>query len=502
VQTLNIASVSVGVGLFVIALILFVRTRRLAGGRRGWWTVLGLFVLGFLGGYGVWLVLLITDRELVAPQLLVSQVFLWGAVFVVFTARLFERTVASQIEAIDGRRKAEVERLEMERSVQDAQRLESLGVLAGGIAHDFNNLLVGMLGHASRARDLLEDGSAAQDSLAQVETSARRAAELTRQLLAYSGKGRFVVEPLDLGALVREMAQLVDVTVSKKARLTLDLAPGLPPVEGDAVQLRQVVLNLITNASDAVGQGGGMIGIRSGAVDADEGYLQGPWLPSRVPVGAYVVLEVSDDGCGIEPETLVRMFEPFHSTKGAGRGLGLSAVLGIVRGHHGALRVYSEIGRGTTIKVLLPVASAHAVERSGPHRRPPAAAGRGGIILLADDEPTVRDLGRAILERGGYEVLTVPDGLAAVEAVEARGAELGLLILDMTMPRLGGAEALEQIRCIRPDIPAILSSGYNEQDVTSRFASDGLAGFLPKPWTAGDLLEAVRGVLGGTDDDG
>jgi len=229
--------------------------------------------------------------------------------------------------------------------------------------------------------------------------------------------------------------------------------------------------------------------------EADERYLSGSWLPEPVPPGTYTFLEVSDTGQGMPPEALARIFEPFYSTKGSGRGLGLAAVLGTVRGHNGALKVYSEEGRGTTIKVLLPCAEpAELLPGLSGEVLPVPADGRA--VLLADDEETVRSLGRRVLERAGYRVMTASDGKEAVEIFEARSDEIDLVLLDMTMPRLSGAEAYARIRSIRSDVPTLLSSGYNEQDATSRFAGKGLAGFLQKPWTAQDLVEAVERVLG------
>jgi len=409
---------------------------------------------------------------------------------VISNTQTFERLQAE----LAHREQAEAERLELERRIQHAQKLESLGVLAGGIAHDFNNLLVGILGNASLALLDLPPESPARESVHQIELTARRASELTHQLLAYSGKGRFVVTRIDLSRLVEEITHLLEVTISKKAVLKFDFASVVLPVEADATQMRQVVMNLITNASDAVGETSGIITIATGMTEADERYLSGSWLPEPVPPGTYTYLEVSDTGQGMSPAALARIFEPFYSTKGSGRGLGLAAVLGIVRGHNGALKVYSEPGRGTTIKVLLPCAEPAELLPGSPGEVLPVPAD-GSTVLLADDEETVRSVGRRVLERAGYRVMTASDGKEAVEIFEARADDIDLVLLDMTMPRLSGAEAYARIRSIRPEVPTLLSSGYNEQDATSRFAGKGLAGFLQKPWTAQSLVEAVERVL-------
>jgi len=485
---LNIASVSLGILLFGVALALFARTWRASGGQRAWWFTLATFVVGFLVGYMLWLSALVTDHLLVATDLLVSQIFLWGAVFVLITARLFERTVQEQ-------RDAEAARLMLERKMLHGQKLESLGVLAGGIAHDFNNLLVGILGHASLALRDADEDTRLHRSLSQVETSALRAADLTRQLLAYSGKGHFHVQPLDISSLVDEMMSLTAVTIHKKAKLRLDLEEDLPPVDADATQLQQIVLNLVTNASDALGPSGGRITVSTSQVDADAQFLAGPWLPEPVEPGSYVCLEISDTGAGIAPETLARMFEPFFSTKGAGRGLGLSAVLGIVQGHRGALRIYTEPEQGTSFKVIFP-ASASTLCAPQHVQKPASRSFAGGLALFVDDDPAVLELGQEVLRRLGFTVLGASDGQAAVKLFEQCADGLSLVVLDMTMPALDGAETFHKMHELHPGIPTILSSGYNENDATGRLAGQTPAGFLQKPWTAQQLEDAVFSAVG------
>jgi len=405
------------------------------------------------------------------------------------------RVVANLAQALADRDRIEAERLELEARVQHAQKLESLGVLAGGIAHDFNNLLVGILGNVSLAQMQLPPGSAALESLGRVELAATRASELTNQMLAYSGKGRFVVVPLDLSEVVQEMAHLLEVSISKRAVLRYDFAPSLPCVEADASQLRQVVMNLITNASDAVGDRSGVITVSTGLTEVTPEYLKTALYLGIVSVGTYVHVEVSDTGGGIIDDDVRVIFEPFHSSKGAGRGLGLAAVLGIVKGHQGVIRVYTEEGKGTSIKVLFP-ASDEQVARAVGHvpSEPQTTPGRGRKVLIADDEDMVRLVASRILELEGYEVVTAADGREAVERFEAHADELALVLLDMTMPRMSGSEAYQRMRAIR-DVPTILTSGYNEQDATSRFAGKGLAGFLQKPWTATGLLDALRAAI-------
>ncbi len=393
------------------------------------------------------------------------------------------------------RRRAEEERRKLEAQVQQAQKLESLGVLAGGIAHDFNNLLVGILGNADLALDQLSPTAPARPRVNDIETAAKRAAELTRQMLAYSGKGRFVVEPLDLNELVREMTHLLEVSISKRAILKYNYADNLPPIEADGTQVRQVIMNLITNASEALGETSGAISISSSAIQCDRDYLRETYLAEELPEGVYVCLETADTGCGMDSETLKRIFDPFYSTKSAGRGLGLAAVLGIMRGHGGALRVKSESGKGTTFQVLFPAAARSAAPvREVPQ---PVRTWHGtGTVLLVDDEETVRAVGTQFLERAGYKVLTAPDGPEAVELFRQHAADVACVVLDLTMPHMDGEEAFRRLRDIRGDVPVIMSSGYNEQEVTRRFVGQGLAGFIQKPYRGAELLAKVGEAMG------
>ena len=398
------------------------------------------------------------------------------------------------IRDITERKRVELERQQLEHQMQQAQKLESLGVLAGGIAHDFNNLLMAILGNASLGLMKLRPESPGRDHLKNVETAAKRAAELTNQMLAYSGKGKFVVEPLSLSRVVEEMSHLLGAVISKGVVLKFDFSEDLPPIEGDAAQIRQVVMNLILNGSDAIGDTSGVVTVSTGVVQADRAYLSATYLDWDLPEGYYVYVEISDTGHGMDAQTQRKIFDPFFSTKFSGRGLGLAAVLGIVRGHHGAVKVYSEVGKGTTIKVLLP-----AAEEPEPVRmvRPRDADDwRGhGLVLVVDDEEMIRDTARMILEAVGFEVLLAADGREAVEVFRERGHEIRVVLLDMTMPHMGGEEAFSELRRIRDDVRVILSSGYNEQEATNRFAGKGLAGFIQKPYPPMKLAEILRAIL-------
>jgi len=405
---------------------------------------------------------------------------------------------------ITERKRAEEEKLALQRQLLHAQKLESLGVLAGGIAHDFNNMLMAILGNAGLALDKLSPMSPARGNLEEIEKASKRAAELATQMLAYSGKGRFVVEPIDAGELVEEMAHLLEVSISKKTMLKYNLAQSLPTFDGDATQIRQVVMNFVINASEAIGDKSGGIALSTGAIDCDRAYLDDvnevlrASLDESLREGVYTYLEVADTGCGMDAETIEKVFDPFFTTKFAGRGLGMSAVLGIVRGHKGAIKIDSEVGKGTTFKVLFPATepaeNGFAVQRK--------AEGEGkdwrgsGTVLIADDEETVRAVSKQMLERMGFGVLTAQDGREALKVLGEHAGEIVCVLLDLTMPHMDGEEAFREMRRLHPGIVVILCSGYNEQDATERFAGKGLAGFIQKPYRSDGLRAKLREVLG------
>jgi PAS domain S-box-containing protein len=399
---------------------------------------------------------------------------------------------------ITERRQAEEERRRIENRMQHAQKLESLGVLAGGIAHDFNNLLVAILGHTELALLQLAPGAPVHGHLQEIETASHRAADLCKHMLAFSGKGHFVVEALDLSVIVREMAQMLTVAISKKAIVQYNLAPDLPAIQADATQLRQVVMNLITNASEAIGDQPGVIRVATGTTRCDRAYLQELALAEGLAEGLYVYLEVSDTGCGMDEATRARIFDPFFSTKFTGRGLGLAAVLGIVRGHKGAIKVYSEVGRGTIFNLLFP-----AIAEPAGRARLAAAEDQWqgqGVVLLVDDEAGVRETGQQLLEWLGFTVLTAADGRQALDVFQARAHDIVCVLLDLTMPRMDGEETFRELRRLRTDARVVLSSGYNQQDVTQRFAGKRLAGFIQKPYRLEDLRRTLRAALEGGGD--
>jgi CheY-like chemotaxis protein len=375
------------------------------------------------------------------------------------------------------------------------QKLESLGVLAGGIAHDFNNLLMTILGNADLALADLPEHSAARESLSDIVRASRRAADLCRQMLAYSGKGRFCVEPVSLNDLIEEMAHLLVVSISKKVTLQCRFADNLPYVDGDATQLRQIVMNLITNASEAIEAEAGVVTLATGIEDCGPDGPAGTVAQERLPGGPYVYVEVRDTGCGMEPETLARIFDPFFTTKFTGRGLGLAAVLGIVRGHKGAIRVKSELGQGTTFRVLFPADTKFHPTETGPADLWAAPAPRiSGVILLVDDEPGVREVAGRMLATAGFEVAIAASGAEAVDIVREAPERIACVLLDLTMPQMDGEETLVRLRAVRGDLPVVISSGYSEQEIVRRFAGRNLTGFIQKPYVRAQLVSVLSHV--------
>ena len=386
------------------------------------------------------------------------------------------------------------ERRRAEQALVQAQKLESLQVLAGGVAHDFNNLLVGILGNAGLALRELPENSPARESILAIETAAHRAADLSRQMLAYAGRGQLRVEPVDLNALVEEMGQILRVTLPRDTQLHYEFASEPPIVMADATQLRQVVMNLVVNAADAIA-GPGDITVAISKLEANKELLAKTFLAPDLEPGTYVSLEVRDTGCGMDQQTLSRIFDPFFTTKFTGRGLGLAAVLGIVHGHRGAIRVRSQPGRGSTFTLLFPASQ----ELPSPVSEPAPGEHQwhaNGTVLVVDDEPAVRRVVARSLAQHGFTVLEAEDGAEAVEIFEARAGEIGCILLDITMPRMSGQDAFEAIQRIRPGVPVVLMTGY-EQDIVSRFPESSLAGFLQKPFELSALHAAVCAAMTG-----
>ncbi len=370
-----------------------------------------------------------------------------------------------------------------------AQKLESLGVLAGGIAHDFNNLLTGILTNAA----VLETkaGLAGDDlvALGDIRQAAQRAAELTNQLLAYAGQRKVVARATDLRAVVRDTAHLVRAGVSK--RISLRLSRGdAPVVMGDATQLGQIVMNLMTNAADAIGGDDGEVRLHVDFADIDETGVPGTVVGVALPAGRYARVAVKDTGSGIPAETIARMFEPFYSTRGTGRGLGLSATVGVVKVHGGALSVESEPGVGTTVSLFLPLTTRQVTPVTPLFEEPLTPGGR---ILLIDDEPYVRRAARRLLEVNGYEVVEAVDGVDGLQQYEEHGADISLVLADLTMPRMGGFEVAERIHELDSNAKIVLMSGYSEADLATE--GERRLPFVSKPLQPDVLLGAIQKAL-------
>jgi PAS domain S-box-containing protein len=395
---------------------------------------------------------------------------------------------------ISAHKQAERKRLDFERRLLQSQKFESIGVLAGGIAHDFNNLLTGVLGHANFARGELARGSTNVDHLlAQVETSAQRAADLCRQLLAYAGKGRIVVRLIDLNVAVQQTVPLLKLAISKKVTLDLQLGAGLPPLRGDPSQINQVLLNLVTNASEAIGTASGTVTIRTERVNVTAMDMFTMTASPEMEPGAFICIEVRDTGCGIGPETIGHIFEPFFTTKFVGRGLGLAAVIGIVHGHRGGIRVSSAVGVGTTFELFFPIVTNPAAR--GTTSPFPGATSNRGAILVVDDDVTIREFATAVLTGAGYTVVTAADGEEALTKLRRDTMQFDAVLLDLTMPKLDGEDTLMALRMISPNLPVVLTSGYGEQAIVQRFVGRGLADFLPKPFVSEALLGMINSAV-------
>jgi PAS domain S-box-containing protein len=371
-------------------------------------------------------------------------------------------------------------------SLRETQKLESLGLLAGGIAHDFNNLLTGVIGNASLLAEELPDASTQAETVQGLIDAAERMARLTSQMLAYSGRGHFVIEAVDLSKQVVQITTLIQASIPKNVDLRLSLASNLPLVDVDVSQLQQVIMNLVINAAEAVGTGSGSVQLSTSVETVGDEELRADVTHSTPAAGTYVLLTVEDTGSGMDEATRARIFDPFFTTKFTGRGLGLSSVLGIVRGHKGLITVDSQPGAGTTFRVFLP---ASAVVQKTEFAAPREARGKG-TILVVDDEDLVRRMAKAALQRLGYAVITAVNGQEAVDLYSSNPDGIDMVLLDMTMPVMGGEEALRRMIEIRPDAAVVAMSGFDEREAKQRFGNR-IAGFVQKPFTPGQLSARI-----------
>jgi len=400
---------------------------------------------------------------------------------------------------ITGLRKAELEHLDYERKILHAQKLESLGVLAGGIAHDFNNLLTVILGNMELALMRVSGDRHASSSIEQAMQAGRHAANLTRQMLDYAGKGLFILKEVDINDVIRANATFFRASVARTINLEMVMSPGALPIKTDEGQIQQVIMNLLINSSEAIGDGYGTITLRTGMQVCDESYLNFSRLEEKPPAGSFVYVEVSDNGCGMDEETRQRIFEPFFTTKFTGRGLGMAAVLGIVRSQNGAILVNSKPGIGSTFRVLFPECNDGTampeIEKTPVHADVPTVL--NGKILVVDDEDHVRKVCMEFATHLGFEAIGVADGNQALKVLSDHGGDIALVILDLTMPVMDGVLTFQELRRIRPDIRVLLSSGCSKEDVSERFSGDRPAGFIQKPFQMHEMKEKIAHVMSG-----
>jgi two-component system, cell cycle sensor histidine kinase and response regulator CckA len=388
------------------------------------------------------------------------------------------------------------ERKELNIKMREAQKLESIGLLAGGVAHDFNNLLMGILGNASLAIDLLDTPAAARSAMQDVIRATERAADLTKQLLAYAGKGRFVVGPVNLSSLVQELVPLIQAAIPRQVRLDLRLARDLPGIEADKAQLEQLAMNLIINAAEAI-EGDGLVTVSTTYRRTIPPGDRAGFMSEHDIAGSYIALEVTDTGIGMDEQTRERIFDPFFSTKFLGRGLGLSAALGIVRGHNGAIRVKSTPGKGTTFEVMLPAATAVEAEDT---RQPQTAAHGCPTVLVVDDEEIIRKLLVAALESRGYRVLLAENGAEALNIFSRSAQDISLVLLDLVMPVMSGESVLPHLFLMKPDIRVMVSSGQDPEECIRKLNEPRISAYLQKPYRVDILLSKMEAFLAGGDE--
>ncbi|OGR27941.1 MAG: hypothetical protein A2X83_01675 [Desulfuromonadales bacterium GWD2_54_10] len=394
---------------------------------------------------------------------------------------------------ITERKFAEEERQKLQQQFQQTQKLESLGVLAGGIAHDFNNILTIILGHCYIVDQNIDSGMDQKTHVKHIEKAAGRAASLCHQMLAYSGQNKMVQARINLWLLVDENVKMLQSAIKKNVNFELDLKFDVPEIPGDCAQLQQVVMNLIINAAEAIGDKNGIIKIalKKIAVQAETDFLG-----NSIPPGNYACLTVSDNGCGMDEETQKRIFEPFFTTKFAGRGLGMSAVLGIVKSHNGALQLSSTPGFGTTFKVYLPLAAVTDIAETSPQNNFYVSEKGCGTILLVEDEDALRIIGSALLKAMGYTILTAANGREALEIYSERGSGIDLILLDLVMPDMGGIDTYRVLREISPTLPIVICSGYSFEDIFEEVEGDDQTAMIQKPYVPEQLRDILMKFLG------
>ncbi len=403
-----------------------------------------------------------------------------------------ERTSELEQE-LSERQRAELEKSALEQQLHQNQKLESLGILAGGIAHDFNNILAVIVGYCGLTKINYEQ---AEKNIPEIEKAAERAAELCRQMLAYAGKATLTKSDVNAQVIVDEMVSMLKATIQQNVIITPNLAADIPVFTGDASQIRQVVMNLIINAAEAIGNVEGEINVSLQITEIKAGQAEMDHLGMNIPTGCYICFEVTDNGCGMDDETKRKIFEPFYTTKFTGRGLGMSAVLGIIKAHNGALQLFSQLGQGTTFKTYLPIQASNKVGEEDQVGSTPELTWEGsGTILLVEDEDQIRFFAKSMLEMFGFTVLEAVNGKEALELYQKRTTVIRLVLTDMGMPVMDGYALIPALKQLNPKLPIIITSGFGDADVTSRVGTDNVAGILSKPYRTEQLLEVLKRVI-------
>jgi PAS domain S-box-containing protein len=383
---------------------------------------------------------------------------------------------------------------ELEKRISKIEKMESLGILAGGIAHDFNNLLQGVIGGAELALMYLEPPSPVYENIQTIISSANKATDLSKQMLAYSGKGKFNIQNVDLQKITDAIVDQLNKSLSKNLVLKSKVSNDVPAIRGDISQVSQSIKNLVINASEAIGDNSGDINILVGTKICDNFYLNEIEMEENLIEGEYVFIEVSDTGCGMNRETISKLFDPFFTTKFTGRGLGLSAVQGTMRGHKGAIHVDSQFGKGSTFTLLFPIhkESEKKIEQEIVADNTFVPTGK---VLLVDDDEIPRVIGKRMLEKIGFEVLTANNGVEALPIYKENIDQISLVILDLTMPEMNGEETFVELNKINKDVKVIVSSGYDEHEVANRFVGKSVVGFCQKPYKYQTLKKKIIEIL-------
>jgi signal transduction histidine kinase/ActR/RegA family two-component response regulator len=382
-----------------------------------------------------------------------------------------------------------------EEIIRQKQKLEGLGLLAGGIAHDFNNLLVGIMGGASYSLETVSKDHPAREMLETILRASERAADLVRQLLAYAGKGTAPVESVNLAQLVRDTTTLLRATIPRPVQLMVEIDEKLPMLRTNSAQMQQLIVNLIVNAAEAIGESSGVVTVQATLRNIDVYPSARNVLGSELAPGAYAQIEVTDTGCGMDEATRARVFDPIFTTKLAGRGLGLAAVQGIVRSAQGSMEVISAPGKGSTFRILLPVLAQSGLAAEATSAPLPPESGAGRQVLIIDDEKVVRDIATKILQTRGYSVLTAEGGRSGLEIFSKKAGAISLVLLDQSMPGMSGVEVLQRLKEVNPQIPVAMISGYSEADMAKQLRDLPSSGYIQKPFTAGTLLAKVRQLM-------